>query len=617
MCGFLGELSNKLSPEKAFTLLLALSSHRGPDQNASWSDGRLCRLGFNRLSILDTSERGKQPIISPSGRYVFVFNGEVYNYKDLQRQYAIPDASLRSHADSEVIAHLLEKMPIIKMAEQLNGMFSIGVYDQLEKTVTLLRDFAGIKPLFYGITAGTLVFASQFDQVFKHPIFKQQLQVDPAGLYDYAALGYMPAPRTVFSHIHQCLPGEWVQVNAQMDVKKGFFRLWHPKAPNKHEPELDLPLNTLDAAFEKVVKDQLVSDVPVGLFLSGGIDSPLIAAYAVAHKPDVTAYTIGLEGNEMDEAPQAAIYAKALGLKHNIAAFTEADLLRETDAHFSAYAEPFGDYSSLPTHLITAIARRENTVMLSGDGGDELFWGYPRFLTKVDHFPWFKYPLLLRKTLAGVRRRTGKSISYAVSSEASIPSWVLHQQCHNKPNELKRLLPGLFFSNDLEGIYAAPNKLNSKEDLLQYLRWNEFYGHMQRVLVKVDRSSMGNSLEVRVPFLDQRIIDLAWSITPSLGIHHREPKYLLKALLQKKLGDTPIYKPKKGFGVPIRQWLQGPLKKDLQNHLLDTPLFAERYWNKPALEQKLRLFLEKDIGNEWGIWILYAMQKWAKQAELV
>lgn len=618
MCGILGEIGQLLISELTFYDLLNMSRNRGPDQSELWTDEKFCRLGFNRLSILDLSERGKQPLISPSGRFVLLFNGEIYNYKALQQEFGISDSALRSQTDSEVIAHLADQLSIIELSKKLNGMFAIAIYDRMESTLTLIRDFAGIKPLFYGINEGTFVFASQFDQIFQHPKFRKQLNVDQDGLYNYVSLGYMAPPRTVFRGIFQCLPGQWIKIDSNLAITKGQFRAWKvvDGAANIAE-QGEYASKLLDSTLSQVVKDQLVADVPIGVFLSGGIDSPLIAAYASKHKPDITAYTVSVQNKTMDESKQASIYAQALGLKHKVIPFSVDDLLKEMDRHFEAIPEPFGDYSSLPTHLVTQFARQENKVMLSGDGGDELFWGYPRFLNTVNHSHWFRYPKSLRRIGSSLLRRSGSYISYAVSSKEAVEEWILEQQCHNSPSELDRLLPYLNFSREVESLYSPKFKIQTKVKLLQYLRWNEFYGHMQRVLAKVDRCSMGNSLEVRVPLLDHRIIDFAWALNPSLGIKHQEPKYLLKKLLQEKLKLTPINRQKAGFSVPIRDWLQGPLRKDLTMHFLDIPMFGDIYWNKSEVEAQLHRFLNLNQGNEWGIWIIYSMQKWAACNNLI
>ena len=616
MCGFLGEFSEELSGIEDFRKILQSSSKRGPDQQAIWTDDQVIRIGFNRLSILDVSENGKQPIISPSGRFVLVINGEIYNYRQLRNKYGIPESALRSTSDSAVVSFLLDQLPVEKLVAELNGMFAIAIYDRETRKLILARDFAGIKPLYYGMRNNTVVFASQFDQVFRHPAFSSALQVDVNCLYDYVALGYMHAPGTVFQNIFQCQPGEIIQFDTpHATVSKKFCVFPQNNAGKAGETDSDT-IGHLNDVLNQVVKDQLVADVPVGLFLSGGIDSPLIAAYAKKFKSDITAYTIGVSDSHLDESEQASVYAKSINVQHKIIHFEENELLKFNDEHFNSLNVPFGDYSSLPTYLVTQIARQNNTVMLSGDGGDELFWGYPRFLNVVNHFNWFGFPKGIRTGGAGLMRRAGRRVSFGVSNHDTVEKWVLAQQCHNSPKSLESLLPGLGFSSEILKTYTPVKKITSKEDLLQWLRWNEFYGHLQRVLAKVDLTSMGNSLEVRVPFLDKRMIEFAWDVKPGLGISHQNPKTILKNLLGKNLGTTVINNKKRGFSVPIRRFLRKELKQDFRNHLLDVPLFGEPLWNKKELENKVNLFLEHDQENEWGMWILYAMQKWATRYQL-
>lgn len=617
MCGFLGYCSSDSKSADRFFDSLQLSSFRGPDQTGYWSDDFI-QLGFNRLSILDVSERGIQPLLSPSGRYVIVFNGEIYNYKKLQKDYGIPDQALRSQADSEVLAHLVEKLPIEDFAKALNGMFAIAIYDREEKILVLMRDFAGIKPLFYGISDQNFVFASQFDQVFQYPGIQNNLQINPQGLQDYLALGYMQAPNTVFKNIFQCLPGQWIKVDKNFSLSKGNFSESDFKfEKGKLKEDSRETISHLDSILKDVVKDQLVADVPVGLFLSGGIDSPLITYYSSLLKNDLTAYTIGVADQRYDESRKAADFAKEWKIKHKILSFTEEELLRENENHFQSLPEPFGDYSSLPTYLITKLARQENTVMLSGDGGDELFWGYPRFLNTVNHFSWFDYPQTLRKVGSGLARKFGIRISYGVTAHIGIDNWVFDQQCHNNKDVLQNIFSDMAFTPETEALYSYTNGFSNKQELLQWLRWNEFYGHLQRVLVKVDRTSMGNSLEVRVPFLDKRILDFAWNIQPGLGIHHQEPKLLLKKLLQSKLSHSSIKNEKMGFSVPIREWLRGPLKKDLEQSVMDVDIFGKDFIQQDQIRKMVSDFIHLDRGNEWGIWIIYAMQKWAIRYQLV
>lgn len=613
MCGFFGEFTDSLSDEKGFLGILNLSVKRGPDQQGTWTNGVNCRMGFNRLAIIDTSERGRQPLISPSGRYAIVYNGEIYNYRALKKKYGIPDSRIRSTSDSEILAHLFDETGIENTARELNGMFAIAVYDGKTNSLSLMRDYAGIKPLFYGTSEEGVVFASQFDQVFTHPAIRNNMQIDPEGLYDYLALGYMCPPRTVFTNIRQCEPGELITIDGIHKRTHAIFRRFDTLVHGTVPEESADAAGELDALLGEVVSDQLVSDVPVGLFLSGGIDSPLIAAYAGQNKPDITAYTIGLSDSNLDESVKAGEYAKALGLKHEVISFGKEEMLEINDRHFETLTEPFGDYSSLPTYMVTRISRERNTVMLSGDGGDELFWGYPRFLKAVNQMDRFRMPFFLRRYAAGIQRMMGKKVSFASSDYRTMHDWILGRQSYNNARVLHEVLPGIRFSEDVLRYYTPPGKIDSEPDMLQWMRWNEFYGHMQRVLAKVDRTSMGSSLEVRVPFLDLRMIEFAWKLDGGLGIRHQTPKLLLRNALQRKLGDVPVSGRKKGFSFPLKKMMLDGLREDVRMHLFDKPLFGSDYISTPGWNQCVNRFFNEGQGNEWGIWIMYALQKWASR----
>ncbi|MCX8148580.1 asparagine synthase (glutamine-hydrolyzing) [Thermaurantimonas aggregans] len=616
MCGFLGEFSNSLIDKSIFKNFLSLSNHRGPDAQSIWSDNKYCRLGFNRLAILDLSSNGMQPLKSPSERYVFVFNGEIYNYKALQKKYSIPSAKLRSGADSEIIAQLLDRISFQSIVNELNGMFAIAVYDTLQHSITLVRDFSGIKPLFYGIDSvnKTVVFASQFDQVFRHPNFFNSLSISHSGLYDFLALGYMQAPNTIFENIYQVEPGEIIHITSEFTIEKKHYQRWSCTSKLLSRPETSAAtLKQLDQLLSETVADQLVADVPVGLFLSGGIDSPLIASYVCNHKSDITAYTISVSDPQLNESKLASEYAKKLNIKHVVAHFTEAELLNLLEDHFKKIGEPLGDYSTLPTYLITKIARQDNAVMLSGDGGDELFWGYPRFYYYADHLKWFFYPSWIRKPSSKILRKIGiTNPSYAVSVVDELGDWILDMQSHNKPHFLSSIINS-DFTFETQNLYNLNGQIKNNIDLLHWLRWNEFYAHLQRVLSKVDRMSMANSLEVRVPFLDKRIVDFAWTIFPEPYKTNKEPKWILKELLAQKVGWKNIDREKRGFTVPIKSWLLGPLKNDVFDAVIYSEIFGDGIVNATAIKKYVLDFYEqKSHINEWGVWIIYTLQKWAK-----
>lgn len=611
MCGFLGEISNQLSSVEDFKKLLDLSIHRGPDQQGFWKNN-VCQLGFNRLSIIDTSENGNQPIVSPSGKYSLVFNGEVYNYKEIQKKYAINDSDLRSDSDSEILAHLIDKVSIKEFAAELNGMFAIAVFDCINNRVYLLRDFAGIKPLFYGIHVNGLVFASQFDQIFSHPFF-QNKKLRPEIMKEYFGLGYMQSPNTVFENIYQVNPGEIVQwdLSTKTIISKSNFFHW--KTNPIYSETADETVVKFAEVFSTVIKNQLFADVPVACFLSGGIDSPLVTAFSKIHKSDIKAFTFGVNDQEFDESDVAKMIAAELNVNQVIEKVENDEFFTIIEKHFSFFSEPFGDYSSIPTFLITQRAKKFATVMLSGDGGDELFWGYPRFTKSINHFKWFRFPLFVRKIIVPFYRKFYPRTSSAIDKIDKFETWILNKQIHF-PN-LDQLMPGVSFSKDLISTYRFPNTSN-KVDALAYLKQNEFYAHMQKVLRKVDLMSMANSLEVRVPFLDKKVISFSNLILPELGIKHKKEKFILKNTLRNFVKEEITLLPKKGFSIPIDTILRNELKADVVKTLLNDNFYGDNLIEKEVLNKVVTDYLEKNKGNGWGIWHLYAWQKWAKKYDL-
>ncbi len=611
MCGFLGELSSRLSSVDDFKKLLDLSVHRGPDQQGFWRN-HCCQLGFNRLSIIDTSENGSQPIVSPSKRFALVFNGEVYNYKEIQKKFNIKDSDLRSDSDSEILAHLVDIISIESFAEELNGMFAIAIYDIENNCIYLIRDFAGIKPLFYGIHPEGIVFASQFDQIFCHSFFKNK-ELRPEIMKEYFGLGYMQAPNTIFENIYQVKPGEIIKwdFNNKSVISKSEYSSW---IINSVYPETDERTTLMfSEIFSDVVKSQLFADVPVASFLSGGIDSPLVTTFSKKYKEDIIAFTFGVNDHKFDESEIAKIIAKEIKVKQVVEKVKNEEFLDIIEEHFSFFSEPFGDYSSVPTFLITKKAKKLATVMLSGDGGDELFWGYPRFTKSIGHFRWFKLPLYIRKIVLPFYRKLYPSTSSAIDKIDKFEAWILNKQIHF--SSLEKLMPNTSLSEDLVKIYQFRND-SSKVEALVYLKQNEFYAHMQKVLRKVDLMSMANSLEVRVPFLDKKIINFSNLILPQLGIKHKKEKYILKQTLRMFVKDEVINLPKKGFSIPIDTILRNELKEDVEKTLLKETFYGEKYIESEVLKSVVINYLTKNKGNGWEIWHLYAWQKWAKKYNL-
>ena len=603
MCGFLAEFSFENKPvlnSADFNTLLNFSKHRGPDDTGVFKSENF-QLGFNRLAILDISNKGNQPKQSPNGRYHIVFNGEIYNYKSLSKAYQL--TNLNSSSDTEVIIHLLDKLGIQQTILQLNGMFAMTIVDTKTNNFYLTRDFAGIKPLFYGLSSQGAVSASQFNQIYKHPWFYNSLKLRKNIVKEYFGFGYMQAPNTIYESIFQVNPGELVQIDIHGHVKRTELTSF-AKTQKTQESKTTKSLKT---SLKKVVNRQLVSDVSVATFLSGGIDSPLISAYAKKSKSDIEAFTIKVNDVKLNESDIAQDYAKALDLKQVIVSVEDSDLLKSIDEHFKAYSEPFGDYSSIPTYVICKEAKKRHTVMLSGDGGDELFFGYPRMRDVLKKRIWFIFPYHVRKILAKITNSLKITNTWAPYIK-NFNAFVINKHLH-LPNEvLDKAFLDTHFSQEIKSLYSFAN--NSRKSLLHELRWNEFYAHMQRVLIKVDRASMKHSLEVRVPFLDKESITNAWQLSSNLDTK-KDLKKELKVLLEKELPLELINKKKMGFTVPLYDWLHSSLKADVFKQVFDTPFYGERIFDASILKSYVEDFYDRKHENSWGVWHIYAWQKWA------
>lgn len=607
MCGFLGEYSfndNVLTPTNRFSEILALSKHRGPDATEVLK-GDNFQMGFNRLAILDLSTNGNQPKKSPSQRYALVFNGEIYNFKELAAKYQLKH--LKSSSDTEVILHLLDVLGVKKTIEMLNGMFAITIVDTQSNTLYLTRDFAGIKPLFYGVSNRGIAAASQFNQIFKHPWFKEHLKLRADIVKEYFGFGYMQAPNTIYEEIYQVNPGTLVIYNNKGDRSIESIHQFKSIFECSKNKKTSIELKT---TLKKVIERQMISDQPVATFLSGGVDSPIISSYAQKNNPNIEAFTLKVNDPKLNESEIAQAYAKHLKMPQQIITVEKEDLLNSIDEHFEAYSEPFGDYSSIPTYLITKKAKKQYTVMLSGDGGDELFLGYPRMLDVLRKRKWFKIPYVIRKPLIRITNKLRITNTWAPLNK-TFQAFVKSKHIMIPSNYLDKIFLNIPFSKEINELYAIDNDCDDLQ-LLHQLRANEFYAHLQRVLVKVDRASMKNSLEVRVPFLDKDIIDYAWN-SIQLIKSKQDLKKDLKDILASEVPEPLINKKKMGFAVPLYDWLHNELKSNVHQLIFDTPFYGKEIMNTEAIKGYVQDFYDKKHGDEWGVWHVYAWQKWATE----
>ncbi len=609
MCGFLAEFnssSGQPTNQSQFKQILDKSKHRGPDSQGYWSNDINVKLGFNRLAIVELSKAGEQPMHSPQQRFVLVFNGEIYNHLELRKKLVF--SAFRGTSDSETISACLEEWGVRKTVELLNGMFAICIYDKLKEEVFLVRDFAGIKPLFYGWHGKTLVAASQYDQITTHPTFSKK-PVNPQVLKLYLEQHFMPAPFGLYHDTFQVLPGEIVKLDTQGNLDK--IRYWElPKEDQSVITDRKEAEALVEESLDKSVGRQLMSDVPLGGFISGGVDSTLVCSSIKRNNFDLKAYTIGSDSEKHDESERAKQFAEALHIKHAIWHLDAKESLKYWEEAMTNLQEPMADFSILPTFLVSKLAKKEVTVALSGDGGDELFFGYERFWSVGKNSSYQQLPYAFRKLLYGVDKlySGNKNINEIVlaTSQAKAQQG-LHARFKKKwlyqiaPDLKEVSLPKAY------STYAYGNTTDIRE-LLARMRHAEFYGMMQKTLRKVDLASMGNSLEVRVPFLDKKMIETALKIDPLLSYGGGRQKQLLKDILNKRVPQVPEEKVKKGFSVPLTGWLRSALKPKFEEVLLSGRA-KEIGFDDKSIERMLQAHANRETDLKWPLFTLYALLK--------
>ena len=621
MCGILGEFSSvgNLSPKNDFLDILSISKNRGPNNTKYFSNNKI-QFGFNRLSILDLNETGNQPITSNDKRYIMVYNGEVYNYLNLKKELEKHGILFVSTGDSEVLINAFSFYGVRKTIELIDGMFAIALYDMKLKRLHLIRDFAGIKPLYYAQNKESIFFASQYDQILKFSNFKNN-QINPDVFKLYLSLQYMPDPFGFYKNTHQLSPGEIVTFNGNGEKKKEKY--WElPKKQTHIISNKSHAIDYIQNSLENSVKDQLISDQPLGAFLSGGIDSPLICNFANKNVNfNLKSFTIGSDSKVHDESEDSGKYAKLIGLKHYITKMKGQDVSDILEDTMKCITEPFADFSVIPTYLVSSIAKKYVSVVLSGDGGDELFFGYERFWSiaknlNIQHLPYFlKYSIYgLDRILSDNKYHNSASL-FEKESEA-------HQNLHTRFDlkMLNKIFPDLR-SIDLPkkyGIYDYP-KVRNEEDLLQLMRHSEFYGMMQKTLKKVDMASMRNSLEVRVPFLQKTFIQASLEIDPYLSYGPNKGKIsnkknILKNILRKQLPSAPISNIKKGFSIPLSRWIKEELRETISEVMMDKSLNDYFGINIIKSEKMLSNHMNGKVDNKFPIFTIYSMFKWKDQS---
>jgi asparagine synthase (glutamine-hydrolysing) len=613
--------------------------HRGPDDEGQWLDEVAgIALGHRRLSILDLSPLGHQPMVSASGRFVIVFNGEIYNFAELRREEEGRGTRFRGHSDTEVMLAVIERLGLVAATQRLVGMFAFALWDRERGELSLVRDRLGEKPLYYGVQGGTLLFGSELKALRAHPAFHGKLDRGAVALF--LRHNYIPAPYSIYQGIHKLAPAMIARFS-RPDVPPELTPYW--SALSAAEAGLAAPFAEGDAAYLELlrtqlmetVRDQMVADVPLGAFLSGGIDSSLIVSLMQCQSVrPVRTFTIGFHETAWDEGGYARAVAQHLGTQHTELTVTPADLLAVVPRLPTMYDEPFSDSSQVPTVLVAELARQQVTVSLSGDGGDELFGGYSRYALgervwqRVGGLPgpmrraaagalgivpaaaWDRMlsPLGPRVPAGGSRRLTGDRLHKA----ADLLTRESFEHCYRDLVSHWRH-PERVVSGSAEPSTALTDSrrwLNGAPPLARMMYLDSVSYLPDDILVKVDRAAMAASLESRAPLLDHRVFELAWRMPATLRSTNSGGKAALKRLLAPLVPPALTERPKMGFGVPIQSWLRGPLRAWGES-LLDERRLREEGIFDPVMIRRRWSEHQRGTG-EWHflLWDVLMFQAW-------
>ncbi len=605
MCGIAGELRYQTGRSPAdWAKISDLMRRRGPDDHGLWENGN-CTLAFRRLAILDLSARGHQPMIDPSGRYVIVFNGEIYNFRELRADLEARGETFSSSGDTEVLLRALIVWDVAAL-ERLNGIFALAFYDTVDQTLLLARDHAGIKPLYFMRDERGVVFGSQFNQLLQHPWSADHSVADKA-VRLYLRYGYVPAPFAMLSGSSMLDQGCWIRFSADNTVEQG--RHWSFPFPESPSLTGEDALDAVDSAIREAVDRQMVSDVPVGAFLSGGIDSPLVVAKILeSGHSNLRTYTIATDDATSDESDDARRYARKLGVEQVVETITPDQALALLPDVIESSSEPFGDYSIFPTMLVSKFSAEEFTVMLSGDGGDELFWGYPDRSAELIRFaPVFRRPYPLRRLHALARQVLGRGRGSSLT-QRTIGDWYRVRHTRLKHGWLQRVFPDI--DTDPEEFDGYDYSGWQQDEVAQWLRLNEFRYHLTMVLLKVDRASMHFSQEVRVPLLDKEVVATAAKVDwqSCISLDTRTGKLPLRAALARHVNNQTTTK--RGFEAPMSSWLRGPLREQFEDLVLNRGDFFGQPVDRPALRDLYDRHLAGERDFSPGLWPLLSLALW-------
>ena len=647
MCGITGfwNLSQQFTTDQMSEITQQMSDtmlRRGPDDGGVWVDAEVgIGLGHRRLAILDLSPEGHQPMMSANGRYVIVFNGEIYNYLQLQRQLEKLGHGFRGHSDTEVMLAAFCQWGIEQAVKQFNGMFAFALWDKQERLLYLGRDRLGEKPLYYGWIGQTFLFGSELKSLRAYPHFHSEVNRDVLALY--LRHNCIPSPYSIYQDIYKLPPGCILTIypTASVSQPKPYWSAKTVAESGIANPFIGSETEAiaqLDALLRDAVSSRMIADVPLGAFLSGGIDSSTIVALMQAQSSQpVKTFSIGFHEDSYNEAQHAKAVAQHLGTDHTELYVTPSEAMAVIPKLPTLYDEPFADSSQIPTFLVSHLARQQVTVSLSGDAGDELFHGYHRYFLAENIWQKIAWmPKDIRNTISNLLKvPTPETWNIGFHTINTLLPNILKKR--NLGDTIHKLAEILSVANS-ETLYKGlvshwqnPETIviNSKEPLTvltdsqQWANLPDFADRMMYldtvtyllndILVKVDRASMGVSLENRVPFLDHRVVEFAWRIPLNLKIRNGQGKWLLRQVLYQYVPQTLIDRPKMGFGIPIERWLRGGLRDWAEALLDENRLRQEGFFNPQPIRQKWSEHLAFNRNWHYNLWDVLMFQAWLEE----
>ena len=630
MCGLIGFINNQ-KQENILDLMLGVLDYRGPDDSGTLInriDNKFVHLGQNRLSIQDTSKKGHQPFVSDCGNYVLVFNGEVYNFKAIRVELEAIGQTFISTSDTEVILYAFKQWGV-NCLEKFIGMFALAILDKQQKKLTVIRDRAGVKPLYYYIGDNEFAFASELKAFHQLPSFTKKLNKEV--LPYYFQFGYIPAPHSIFLNTHKLLPGHYLEFNLE-DNTFEITKYWQA-ADYYQKDKFDCDEKEIITNLEELMADavnlRMVADVPVGVFLSGGYDSSLVTALLAQNKSrKLHTFTIGFEDKKYNEAEHAKVIARHFNTEHTEYYVSNQDMLKRIETLPYYYDEPFADSSSIPTMIVAELAKKDVTVALSADGGDESFCGYSKYFMLKRFESVFNSPL----KKAGVKTIVNIfSDKQAQWFNSCLPKNRQVTNIQDKYTKFKRAIG----SESLAEMFCNASSYVDANDVSQFLNIEsnlfnkfEFDGNLSfmdnmmltdyktfmvdDVLTKVDRATMSVSLEGREPLLDHRILEFMARVPLDIKYKNRQGKYLARQILYKHVPQALIDKPKAGFQIPLVEWMLADLKPLLEKHLVTAKLDSEIF-NVVEVIRLKQAFYAGDYIKVNSLWFILMFQMWREQ----